>query len=162
MKRRRLVVRTAGAVLLCMSFSYQLGANPVIDYPRLLIADTDSTHPIFQDEEVMSAYNIDSVVMFIPIGSGSASQINITPSARRAAAVLLDALASNKARLAAALKVLDISVDGTKAAIELRNSAKALRDTEANSGNFAITEMVQTQWAARERVWKQLLRIQGG
>jgi hypothetical protein len=145
-----------------MSFSYNMGANPVIDYPRLIIADTDSTHAIFQDEEIMSAYNIDSMVMFIPVGQGSPVQVNTAPSARRAAATLLDSLASNKARLASALMVLDIKIDSTKAAKELRDSAKALRDTEADSGNFAITEMVQTQWAARERVWKQLLRIFGG
>jgi hypothetical protein len=145
-----------------MSFTYSFGANPVIDYPRLIIADTDAAQPIFQDEEVMSAYQIDSMVMFIPVGQGSPVQVNAQPSSRRAAAVLLDSLAANKARLASALKVLDIQIDSTKAAKELRDTAKELRDTEANSGNFAITEMVQTQFAARERVWKQLLRIFGG
>jgi hypothetical protein len=145
-----------------VSFSYNFGANPPIDYPRLLIADTDSTHAIFQDEEITAANNIDFMVMYIPNAQGANTQPMVQPSARRTAAVLLDALAANKARLSAALKVLDINVDSTKAAVELRATAKQLRDTEAMSGNFAITEMVQDQWAARERVWKQLLRIFGG
>jgi hypothetical protein len=145
-----------------MSFSYTFGANPPIDYVRLLIADTDAATAIFQDEEIQSAYVIDSIVMIIPVGQGSPTSIQGAVSYRRAAATLLDSLASDRARLASALKVLDVNIDTTKAAAELRNSAKAMREVEENSGNFAITEMVQTQWAARERVWKQLLRIFGG
>lgn len=145
-----------------MSFSYQLGANPTIDAPRMLIADTDATHAIFQDEEILMASNVDQIQAYIPNGQGALAVVSSQPSARRVAAVLLDALAANKARLSAALKVLDINVDSTKAAVELRATAQQLRDTEMNSGNFAITEMVQDQWGARERVWKQLLRIFGG
>ena len=52
--------------------------------------------------------------------------------------------------------------------LKLQNASKAsadraqsLRDQEASMGNFAIAEMVPTAFAARERVWNQLLRIEG-
>jgi hypothetical protein len=142
-----------------MSFSYNLGANPAIDYPRLLIADTDSTHPIFQDEEINSASAIDAVVFFPAVQSGIAGPTTGTASPRRTAATLLDALAANKARLSAALEVLDIKLDASKAAKALQDQAKALRDTEMNSGAFGIAELYLDQFTGRQRIWKQLLRI---
>lgn len=144
------------------TYSYGFGSNPVIDYPRLIVADTDMTKPIFADEEIEAMYQIEQITAYIPVGQGATLAIQANADVRRVAAGLLDSLSHNKARLAAALKVLDIQLDSTKAAAELRASAKALRETVANSGHFAITEMVNTQEAARERVWKQLLRIQGG
>src|SRR6266849_2412662 len=128
-----------------MGFSYGNGTNPHIDQPRFMIADTDSTHAIFSDEEVQMAYDVDVVQAYIPNNQGALLPIKGSVSSRRAAANLLLALAGNKARLSAALKVLDINVDSTKAAVELRATAKEWRDVEANSGNFAITEMVQDQ-----------------
>jgi hypothetical protein len=83
-------------------------------------------------------------------------------SPRRAAALLLDGLASNRSRIVGALKVLDISMDATAAGKALRDQAAALRETEANSGMFGVAEMVQDPFSARERVWKQLLRLYGG
>lgn len=163
MGRRRIIsgVEILGAALLLMSFTYDITNAPAISIPRLLIADTDASHPIFQDDEIMAAYTVDSIGVFPPVGQG----ISITygePSYRRAAAVLLDVLAANKSRLASALEVLDIKLDPSRAAKELRATAKQLRDTEADSGAFAIAEMVNTSFAARERTWKQLLRIFGG
>lgn len=151
----------AGAALLLMSFTYDIANAPQISIPRLLVADTDATHPIFQDDEILAAYTVDSIAVFPPIGQGIAITYG-SPSYRRAAAVLLDVLAANKARLAAALEVLDIKLDPSKAAKELRATAQQLRDTEADSGAFAIAEMVNTSFTARERTWKQLLRIFGG
>ena len=143
-----------------MSWTYGFGSNPQIDYVRLLIADTNSAQPLFQDQEILSAYNIISVFCIVPGGSGQAT-INsaYTPSYYRVAAILLDALASDKARLAAQLKVLDIEMNLQVAAQELRATAKEFRDVEDNSGAFAIVEMVPNNFAAYERVWKQLLRL---
>lgn len=143
-------------------YTYKFGANPFIDYPRFLVADTDMTAPIFADEEIAIAYQVDQIAMIIPIGQGVPTQVQAQPSARRAAANLLDSLAGDKSRLASIKQLLDVKLDTSDAAIQLRATAKEWRDIEANSGNFAITEMVNTQWSARERVWKQLLRIQGG
>lgn len=142
-----------------MSFSYNMGANPQIDGPRLLIADTDSTHAIFQDEEIIFAYQVDSVAFFPAVQSGVAGLTVGTPSFRRAAATLLDALAANKARLAGTLKVLDIQIGLDTAAKALQAQAQILRDIEMNSGAFAIAELYLDQFTGRQRIWKQLLRI---
>lgn len=143
-----------------MSWSYQYGANPQIDYIRLLIADTDPNNQVFQDQEILMGYNIIPIFAIVPGGGGQAT-INsaYTPSYYRVAAILLDALASDKARLAAQLKVLDIEMNLQVAAQELRATAKEFRDVEDNSGAFAIVEMVPNNFAAYERVWKQLLRL---
>lgn len=142
-----------------MSFSYQYGANPPIDYPRLIIADTVDEGHVFEDSEIMAAYNIDAVAFIAPSGGGQYLQLG-TPSYRRAAAMLLDSLAANKARLANALKVLDIQVNTQSAAQELRAQAQALRDVEDNSGGFAIVEQADNNFSQRERTWKQFIRLQ--
>jgi hypothetical protein len=142
-----------------MSFSYNLGSNPQIDAPRMLIADTDSTHPIFQDEEILLAYQIDGYKYVPPVSSGVVNQGIGTPSYRRAASVLLDCLASNKARLGGALKVLDIDVDLSKAAQALREAAAEMRDVENRQGVFGIAEQYLNEFAGRERLWNQFLRI---
>ena len=143
-----------------MSFSYQFGINIQIDAPRMMVGDTDSTHAIFQDEEILMAYQIDQAIVVNPVAT-LAIQTFGNVSFRRAAAVLLDALAANKARLASALEVLDIKIDASKAAQELRKSAQQLRDTESDSGIFAIAEQYNTEFAGRQRIWFQLLRLQG-
>ena len=145
-----------------MSWTYQLGANPPIDFVRLLIADTDSTAQVFQDEEIRAAASIIPTFYITPnSGTSQAPGANfIQPSYYRQAAILLDALSANKARLAAQLKVLDIEMNVQVAAQELRATAKEYRDIEDNSGAFAIVEMVPNNYAAYERVWKQLLRLQ--
>lgn len=144
-----------------MSFTYNAGANPYIDAPRMLIADTDATHPIFQDEEISMAYNIDAIQYF-PAVSVNLPNAGPTPSYRFVAATLLEALAANKSRLAAALEVLDIKIDASKAAVELRKTAEAMRDAERNSGAFGIAELFYDQFTGRERLWKQLIRVTGG
>ena len=41
-----------------MSWSYQAGNNPVIDYPRILVGDLNPTYPIFQDEQILAIEQI--------------------------------------------------------------------------------------------------------
>lgn len=149
-------VATAVLYITCM-FTYDVTTN--IGKVRLLVADTDATKPIFQDDEVQASLDLEQLSVFIPItGNIPTPLFNNQPSVRRAAATLLDVLAANKARLAGALKVLDIQIDTSKAAAELRATAKALRDTEANMGHFGVIEMVQGQFSARERWAKEMLR----
>lgn len=147
-----------------MSFSYQFGANPTIDAPRLLIADTDAANPIFQDQEITLMYTIDTPVVFTAGQSqdGTIPRSFGTPSFRRVAAGLLDALASNKARLAGTLKVLDIQIGLDKAATALQAQAKILRTVDDEAATFGFVEMVHDQFTWRERVWKQWLRKWGG
>lgn len=150
-----------------MSFTYNFGANGQSDQVRLLIADTDSTHPIFQDSEVQIALTMESSQNLFISGMATASgtptppAINVS-SSLRAAALLLDSLAANKSRLASIIELLDVKLSAKDAAIQLRATAKEYRDTEANQGHFAIAEMVYDQFTARERTWKQFMRLEGG
>ena len=82
-------------------------------------------------------------------------------SVYRAAALLLDALAANKSRLASVNKLLDVELSAGEAAKELRATAKEYREVEQNGGAFAISEWVGDSFSARERIWHQLLRING-
>jgi hypothetical protein len=148
-----------------MSFTYSFATAPDISTVRLLCSDT--TPPgIFQDDEVTAALFIESSQGLYVSGQASSSAMNVQiPSVpqvysyRRAAALLLDSIAAQLAQTAAATRILDVTLDCKSAAQEARASAKALRDTEANSGQFAIAEMVSSPFAARQRVWSQLLRI---
>lgn len=141
-----------------MSFSYQYGSNPTIDYVRLLTGDTVDSGHIWEDAEIQAAYVIDTAWAIGPAAQGIPTSTGSVTS-RRAAAVLLDSLAANKSRIAAAAKVLDIQINLKDAADALREQAQCYRDVEADSGYFAITEMVNDPFSARERVWKQNLRL---
>ncbi len=148
------------AALSIMSFTYDFTAAPDISTVRLLVSDTDAAHPIFQDVEVTAALNVESSQGVIVGLTGYSPSIPVSQiySYRRSAALLLNALAANKARLASALKVLDISVDSTKAAAALQQLAKDYIDQEASAGYFSVAEMVQDSFSMRERLWKMLYR----
>lgn len=144
--------------------SYGGGSNPTIDYPRLLIADTDPLKQIFSDSEINSAYQIQasffqSSQFFTPPAGRLVPQSPV--SYLRVAALLLDSLASNNARLAGVIKLLDVQLDLSKAAQALRDQAKAYRDTDDNAGAFAIIEQCPTSWSISERFWAQVQRQQG-
>jgi hypothetical protein len=143
-----------------MAFTYQGGNNPSIDYPRLLIADTDSSNPIFQDSEILAASQICSFVISVP-GNGNYAS-SYTPDPRYVAATLLESLASNAARLGNALTVLDIKIDTKQAAADLRATARVMRDAVDNAPGFMVAEWVNDQFGARERWWKVMLRQQQG
>ncbi len=147
------------------TYTYQFGANPTIDYPRLLIPDTDvtggATTATFADEEIMMAYNVSTLAVFVaPNQGGVAAVIPGTPSYRWVAATLQDVLAANAGRLGRMLQALDIKLDTRQASADLRASAEALRDAERNSGSFGIAEMCLNQFTMRERWINQVLRIQ--
>lgn len=133
----------------------------------MLVPDTDALKPIFSDEEVQAAMNIESTSglyissMFDQSGTPQATTLNIT-STLRSAAILLDILAGSSSRLAAVIELLDVKLSAKDAAANLRAQAKAWRDTEANQGHFAIIEQVTNQFQARERTIAQWLRIEGG
>lgn len=148
-------------------FTYDFNTAPQLSQVRMMIADTDITHPIFDDDEVNNALYLESSQglfvsgQAVPTAVSYAPSIPIVYSVRRAAALLLDCIASNKAKLAALSELLDVHLQPEKAAQELRAQAKALRDTEANMGNFAIAEMGDGAFWERERIYKQLLRLYG-
>ncbi len=171
--RSAVVFLRAAALLLFMpytpTFTYQGGANPTIDYIRLLVSDTqqfapDGTTPIFVfgDSEIQAAYVIEQNVWMSPQFfsgvMGQTTEQNPPVSYRRVAATLLDALAANKSRLASIKQMLDVKLDSSDAAIQLRETAQALRDTEDNSGAFVIIEQVNDEWSFRDRFWKTIQR----
>lgn len=147
-----------------MAFTYDFTSAPQISYVRLLIADTDPSCPIFQDDEITAAYAIQGNVwqssQFYS-GSDGAFYPSSPVSYRRVAALLLDALASNKARLSSVTQLLDVKLDPSKAATALREIAQGYRDEDDN-GAFAIIEQVNNDWALRDRWWKQIARQSGG
>ncbi len=144
-----------------MAFTYDFTTAPAISYVRLLIADTDAANPVFQDAEINAAYSIQQSQfqssMFYS-GAGGAYLPSTPVSYLRVAALLLDSLAANKSRLGAVTKILDVTLDVAKAAAALRDQAKAYRETDDDAGAFAIIEWCTTDFAVRDRWWKQLQR----
>lgn len=177
MKMRRAVslIRFGGAALLVLlmpgTFSYNFGANPPIDYPRLLISDTqqfaaDGTTPIyiFADEEITAIGSIQGLQwqtsMFYSEAGGRnlpASPVNYL----RIAALLLDSIAANKSRLASVQQLLDVKLSPEKAAQELRATADSYRKVDDESGAFAIIEQCNDYWSFHDRFWKQVQRQSG-
>ncbi len=148
-----------------LSFSYQFGNYPTIDYPRLLISDTQELNHIFEDSEILAAYQINAAQfqssMFFspPAGRNLPSQ---PVSYLRCAALLLDALAANKSRLSSITQLLDVKLSPQFAAKSLRDQAQSYRDVDDNSGAFMIIEQCPTTWAFQDRFWNQVQRQQGG
>lgn len=159
------------------TYTYNFATNFNVSAVRLMIADTGNllaiqspsgTFFIFQDAEINAALQIESSQGLFISGQASPTALgNSIPavpqiySIRRAAALLLDSLAANKAYLASVLQLLDVKLSSDKAAQELRAEAKQLRDTEAMSGSFSIAEIVNNSFQGRERVLKQWLRLFG-
>lgn len=174
MRRAVSLTRFGGAALLvCMpTFSYQYGSNPPVDYPRLLISDTqqfaaDGVTPIFvfYDEEIAAMTAIQTLQwqtsMFYSEASGQnlpASPVNYL----RIAAMLLDSIAANKSRLASIQMLLDVKLSPDKAAAALRDQANQYRTVDDESGAFAIIEQCNDYWSFRDRFWKQVQRQSGG
>lgn len=146
-----------------MSFSYTFGANPSVDYVRLLISDTVDTNHIFEDSEITMAYNIQAAQFQSGMFWSGTAGVNLpaTPvSYLRVAALLLDSLASNQSRLSGAIQILDVKLDLQKASQALRDQAKAYRETDDDAGAFVIIEQVQADnvWSFRDRFWRSVMR----
>lgn len=140
-----------------MSFSYSYTPT-LINFCRFLVADTVDAGHTFEDEEITNAGALESGSMAIIVQGQTTFSTIGSPSPRRVAANLLDALAANQSRLASALTVLDIKIDTKTVASELRNQAKALREVDENSSAFGIAEMCTNDFTRRERWWDQWLR----
>lgn len=153
------------AAFLFMSFSYSGGQNPSIDYPRLLIADTNPDNFIFQDSEIIAFGNIVSQVwqssMFWNAPSGQATLPSNPVNYLRIAALALDSLAANSSRLASVIQILDVKLDAKSAAAALRAQAEQYRKVDDESGAFIIVEQVCSDWAFADRFWSQVQRTSG-
>lgn len=149
-------------------FTYDFDTNPQVAYVRLLISDTvntDEQPAIFSDTEISAFYVIQmsqfqsSMFFSGPAGRNLPSQ---PLSYLRVAALALDSLASNKARLSSITKLLDVSLSPDKAALALRTQAQEYRTVDDESGAFVIFEQVTTVWSFRDRFWSQVQRQTGG
>jgi hypothetical protein len=151
-----------------MSFSYQFGANPPIDYVRLLISDTQqfdtAGQPIFvfQDQEILTFGAITSGVWQSSMFYSGVQGAPVLPSSPvnylRTAALALDSLAANKSRLASIKQLLDVRLDSSDAAIQLRATAAEYRAVDDDAMAFVIIEQVCTDWSFRDRFWAQWQR----
>ncbi len=161
--RRRVAHQLAAALsFLGMSFSYGFGTNPTIDYPRLLISDTDAANPIFQDQEIIMFSNLVANVwqssQFWTPPSGQATLPSNPVNYLRVAAMALDALAANSSRLAGVIQLLDVKLSVDKAALSLRDQANQYRQVDDESGAFVVIEQTVSDWAFRDRFWAQWQR----
>jgi len=146
-----------------MAFTYIYG-TPIF-YVRLLIPDTNSATPIFQDDEIQGFMDINTFTwqssMFSSYQSGN-QQLPLTPSNfLRAAALALNTIAGNTARLGVISSLLDVKISGPQAAAALKAQADAYLAMDENSGAFAIAEQCTTVWAFRDR-WLAMLQRQTG
>jgi hypothetical protein len=154
------------------TFTYQYGANPPIDYPRLMISDTQQFLPdgttlgyVFADQEIQAITQVvaspfQSAQFYTPPQGQYLPQGVVMPWYRIAAA-LLDCMAANKAKLASIKRILDVQLDSADAARWLQEQAKQYREIDDNSGAFFVIEQVQNDWALVNRYWAQVQRQQG-
>jgi hypothetical protein len=149
------------AFVVFMSFSYNIVSPGPNDYVRLLCSDTQSLNHIFEDEEITMAYTIQAAqfqsAQFYS-GSQGANLPTSPVSYLRVAALLLDALAANKARLASIKQLLDVRLDSSDASIQLRATAAEYREVDDNAGAFMIIEQVNDAFSFRDRFWKTVQR----
>ena len=154
-----------------MAFTYNYGANPPIDWPRLMASDTvefDSNGQrvyAFEDSEIQAFTQIESQVwqsgMYWSGWAGNATLPSNPVPWNRIAARLLDSLAANYARIAIVSGVLDVKLNAAAAA-DMRATAAALRELDDNSGAFVLIEQVNNVFSFRDRYWKSVQRQSGG
>jgi hypothetical protein len=156
-----------------MSFTYTPPALNLVNACRLLCFDTQQFAPdgvtrsyIFDDEEyqmigsMLAGGTAQSSQFYSPPVYGT---VPTTPvSYLRIASIMLDSLACNKARLAAIKQLLDVRMDSSDAAIQLRAQAQEYRQIDDDSAAIFVIEQVNTSWAFRDRFWSQVQRQQAG
>jgi hypothetical protein len=120
---------------MAVTFSYDFDLYPLVSYVRLLVGDTNPQQPIFGDDEITAAGAIQAA---LSVTSGPVSYLRI-------AAMLLDALAANKSRLATT-KLLDAERDPIASSKALREQAAHYRDVDDIS--VALVVIGQCRYAA--------------
>lgn len=149
-----------------MAFTYDV--STALGQVRFLVADTDPSNQIFEDDELEMCLQFESsqglyisgqaAVTAAPVANPIVPQVY---SVYRAAAMALDGLAANSARLSSVTKLLDVELDTGKASADLKSQAKNYREIESRRGHFAIAEMVVNDFTARERIFKVWQRQYG-
>ncbi len=153
------------------TYTYDFEAAPAISYVRLLIPDTtflpnvSPPQMIFSDQEINAFFTIQMSTfqtgMFFS-GPQGRTLPSYPLSYVRVAALALDTLANNKGKLGNVIKLLDVSLDWSKAAQVLRDGAQNYRTIDDDAGAFAIIEQTPTDWAFAQRWWNQFQRQTAG
>ena len=128
--------------------------------------DTDSSAPIFDDDEVNQFIQMTSSQAIYQSGQANPTGNSVSAPVQvyswyQAAALGLQTMAANKAYLASISKILDVTLDASKSQKALSAMAEAYLKRDDNSGAFAVAEWVNDEFSARERVYKQFLRLYG-
>lgn len=154
------------------TYTYDFDSAPQISYVRLLVPDTSflpNVSPpqmIFSDQEINAFFQIQRLSGFQSSMFFSGAQGRFLPnqpvSYYRVAALALDTLANNKAKLGGVLRLLDVTLQRIKDVSDaLRDGAKSYRDLDDDSGALMIIEQTNTDWSFRDRWTKQYQRQAG-
>lgn len=126
-----------------MTHTYALPIASDTHRVRLLLPDTRTPGHVLEDEEIEALLEMEG------------------DDPKLATARGLELIASDRAMVQGYTRILDIQVDGTKVAAELRARAKALRE-EVAAGNtelaFDLAEFPHGIFAEREYAWNEALR----
>lgn len=149
------------------------GTNIPGDFVRVLIPDTggNTNLPnngfIFSDQEILAFININQFQgwqssMFWSFYAGRFLP-KYPANFFRAAALALNSIAGNQARLLAIASLLDVKLQNVQQVVAaIQATAQRYLDMDDNSGAFAIAEQVQTTWNFINRYWSQVQRQSGG
>lgn len=164
---RAVVTSVAAALFFFMAFTYTAGANPPIDYPRFIVADTVEFGPngnrvyAFEDCEIQMATQIEMAVwqsgMYWSGPQGLQNLPSIPIPWRRIGATLIDSLASNQARISILSSLLDAKLNAG-ATRDMMAQAAALRKADDESGSFVIIEQVNDYFSFVDRYWRTVQR----
>lgn len=115
------------------------------DTVRLLIADTDTSAPVFTDVQVEQFLALEGDSVFL------------------GAALALETIAVNEALVLKVIQTLDLKTDGAKLAAELRARAKDLRgrvaaDLVDGDDDFAVAELADPVFGYRDVLDRAFLR----
>lgn len=146
-----------------MAFTYAFmdGSNEPIDTLRGLIADTTDAGHVWEDSELLGFVRLQAMQFQSGMGYNAPNGQNLPASPvslLRVAALMLDATANNEARLTGLVKLLDVTLDRSKAAAMLHSQADSFRKIDDESGAFAIIEQVFTGQGMRDRFWREAQR----
>jgi len=128
-----------------MAATYTAGAS-ARDNVRLLIADTDVTNAVFEDEELDALLGLES------------------SNVLRTAAMALETIASSQVQVLKVIRLMDLTTDGAAVSRELRARAVALRarademEAAEDDGAFDVAEMTVNHFSWRDQVYNQALR----
>ena len=127
-----------------MAATYTAGAS-ARDNVRLLIADTDVTNAVFEDEELDALLVLESSNV---LRGGMA----------------LETIASSQVQVLKVIRLMDLTTDGAAVSRELRARAAALRaradelEAAEDDGAFDVAEMTVNHFSWRDQVYNQALR----